>query len=372
MARHSGIARAAPACRDGSDLAKTEGTQETESTMSSAAIHHGTAFSALTRRSLLRRLPGAALACALGPPAAGAATWPAKPVHLVIPFPAGGATDYAARAVGGGLAELWGQAVVFDNRAGAGSTLGTQIGAKSAPDGYTLVMGVPAGISIAPHIYPKLGYDPLSDLLPIAGFAQSPMVVVVPADSPYRTLAELVAAARARPDGLAYASNGSGSLPHLATEWFLTQTRTRMVHVPYRGSALALPDLIAGRTQLMIDIIVSALPLIEAGKLRALAVTGTQRSGLLPQVPTAVQCGFPGFAVTQWYGLFAPAGTPAAILAQVERNVKTVTDSTRLRGLMWQRGAEVDYRSAAPFAAAVKADWQRWKAVALATGARAE
>jgi tripartite-type tricarboxylate transporter receptor subunit TctC len=331
-----------------------------------------TAPATLTRRRLLQVLPAGALAASFGHTPARAATWPTKPVHLVIPFPAGGATDYAARAVGGGLADLWGQAVVFDNRAGAGSTLGTQIGAKSAPDGYTLVMGVPAGISIAPHIYPKLGYDPLTDLVPIAGFAQSPMVVVVPADSPYRTLGELVAAARAQPDGLAYASNGSGSLPHLATEWFLSQTKTRMVHVPYRGSALALPDLIAGRTQLMIDIIVSSLPLIESGKLRALAVTGAQRSGLLPNVPTAAQSGFPGFVVSQWYGLFAPSGTPAAIVAQVERDLKTVTDSTRLRGLMWQRGAEVSFSTAAPFAAAVKADWQRWKVVAQATGARAE
>jgi tripartite-type tricarboxylate transporter receptor subunit TctC len=314
----------------------------------------------------------AALAAAMGPLGARAKGWPEKPVRLVIPFPAGGATDYAARAVGGGLADLWGQAVVFDNRAGAGSTLGTQLGAKSPPDGYTLVMGIPAGVSIAPHIYPKLGYDPLTDLVPIAGFAQSPMVVVVPASSPYRTLAELLAAARTKADALAYASNGSGSLPHLATEWFLSQAKVRMLHVPYRGSALALPDLIAGRTQMMIDIIVSALPLIESGQLRALAVTGAQRSGLLPEVPTIAQSGFAGFAVSQWYGLFAPTGTPPAIVAQVERDVKTVTDSTRLRGLMWQRGAEVNYSAAAPFASAVKADWQRWKVVAQATGARAE
>jgi tripartite-type tricarboxylate transporter receptor subunit TctC len=198
------------------------------------------------------------------------------------------------------------------------------------------------------------------------------MVVVVPADSPYRTLADLVAAARAKPDALAYASNGNGSLPHLATEWFLSQAKLRMVHVPYRGSALALPDLIAGRTQLMIDIIVSALPLIESGRLRALAVTGTQRSGLLPQVPTAAQSGFPGLAVSQWYGLFAPAGTPPALLQQVARDVKTVTDSARLRGLLWQRGADVDYQPTVPFTAAVKADWLRWKQVAQATGARAE
>jgi tripartite-type tricarboxylate transporter receptor subunit TctC len=321
------------------------------------------------RRHLLQA--ATALAAGLASPVR-AATWPTRPVRLVIPFPAGGATDYAARAVGGALAERWGQAVVFDNRAGAGSTLGTQIGARSAPDGYTLVMGVPAGISIAPHIYPKLGYDPLTDLVPIAGFAQSPMVVVVPADAPWRTLAELLKDARSRPDALSYASNGAGSLPHLATEWFLSQARLRMVHVPYRGSALALPDLIAGRVQMMIDIIVSALPLVESGKLRALAVTGPQRSGLLPQVPTVAESGFKGFGVSQWYGLFAPAGTPADIVRQVERDVKTVTDASQLRGLMWQRGAEVDYTPAQPFAAAVKADWDRWKVVAQATGARAE
>ncbi len=325
------------------------------------------------RRRILQALAGTlATGAAVRQPADAAQSWPTRPVRLVVPFPPGGATDYAARAVGGGLAELWRQAVVFDNRAGAGSTLGTQIGARSPPDGYTLVMGVPAGISIAPHIYPRLGYDPLTDLVPIAGFAQSPMVVVVPADAPWRTLAELLQAARARPDALAYASNGSGSLPHLATEWFLSQAKVHMVHVPYRGSAMALPDLIAGRTQMMIDIIVSALPLVESGRLRALAVTGPQRSSLLPEVPTVAQCGFPGFSVSQWYGLFAPAGTPAEIVRQVEHDVKTVTDSTRLRGLMWQRGAEVDYSPATPFAAAVKADWGRWKQVAAATGARAE
>ena len=260
-------------------------------------------------------LPGTTLGATLNAHASTA--WPNRPVRLVIPFPAGGATDYAARAVGSALAERWGQALVFDNRAGAGSTLGTQLGAKSSPDGYTLVMGIPAGVSIAPHIYPKLGYDPLTDLVPIAGFASSPMVVVVPANAPWRMLAELLTAARNKPGALAYASNGSGSLPHLATKWLATQAKVKLVHVPYRGSALALPDLVAGRVQLMVDIIVSALPLIEAGKLRALAVTGPQRSTLLPEVPTVAQSGLPGFAVAQWYGLFAPAGTPAEIVARV-------------------------------------------------------
>jgi tripartite-type tricarboxylate transporter receptor subunit TctC len=325
----------------------------------------------LPRRRLLQAAAATGLP-AFMPATAHASAWPTRPVRLVIPFPAGGATDYAARAMGGALAERWGQALVFDNRAGAGSTLGTQIGARSAPDGYTLVMGIPAGVSIAPHIYPRLGYDPLTDLVPIAGFASSPMVVVVPADAPWHTLAELLAAARSKPEALAYASNGSGSLPHLATEWLATQAKVKLVHVPYRGSALALPDLVSGRVQLMVDIIVSALPLIEAGKLRALAVTGPQRSTLLPQVPTVAQSGVPGFSVAQWYGLFAPVGTPGDIVAKVEADVRAVTQDARLRGLMWQRGADVQFSPAAEFATAVKADWQRWKTVAAATGARAE
>lgn len=321
------------------------------------------------RRRLMQAVTLTALAPAL---ISRAASYPAKPVRLVIPFPAGGATDYAARAVGQALAERWNQPVVFDNRSGAGSTIGTQIGAKSAPDGYTIVMGIPAGVSIAPHIYPNLGYDPLTDLIPITGFASSPLVVLVPTDSPFKTLSDLLTFAKANPGKLSYASNGAGSLPHLTTEWLLSQAKVQVMHVPYRGSAQALPDLVAGRTNFMIDIIVSGLPLVEGGKLRALAVTGPQRTTLLANVPTVAQSGFPGFAVDQWYGFFAPVGTPTEIVQQVAQDVKVVTESTRLRGLMWQRGAEVSYLSGPAFASMVQKDWQRWKTVAASTGARAQ
>lgn len=324
--------------------------------------------SSLTRRVCLA---AAALAPFAGARAAVEA-WPARPVRLVIPFPAGGATDYAARALGEGLSALWRQPVVCDNRAGAGSTLGTQLGAKAPADGYTLVMGVPAGVSIAPHIYPRLGYDPLVDLAPIAGFARSPLVLVVPADSPLKTVADLLRAARARPGALSYASNGSGSLPHLATEWLATRAGVQLLHVPYRGSALALPDLVAGRTQLMLDIIVSALPLIEAGRLRALAVSGAQRTTLLPGVPTLAESGLPGFAVEQWYGLFAPAGTPPAIISRIENDVASVTADSRIRAQLWRRGADVVFDATAALARAVRADHARWAEVARTTGARAD
>ena len=298
--------------------------------------------------------------------------YPTKASKLIIPFPAGGATDYAARAIGSSLSQLWGQPVVFENRVGAGSTIGTEFGAKSAPDGYTLVMGIPAGVTIAPHIYPKLGYDPLVDLLPVAGFATSPLVVVVPVNSPFKTFPELVAYAKANPDKLSYASNGSGSLPHLTMEWFLSQAKVRMAHVPYRGSAQALPDLISGRTDVMMDIIVSALPLIEGGKLRVLAMSGGLPSSRLPGVPTIASFGYAGFASDQWYGLFVPAGTPPAIVKKIEADVATASADSRIRAQMWQRGAEIQYLSAKALADAVRTDSKRWAAIAKATGARAE
>jgi tripartite-type tricarboxylate transporter receptor subunit TctC len=329
----------------------------------------------MTPPSMLRRrlvqVAGVSLCPAMSV-AFAQAPWPARPVKLVIPFPAGGATDYAARAIGDALAEKWPQPLVFDNRAGAGSTIGTEAGARSAPDGYTLVMGIPAGVTIAPHIYPKLGYHPLTDLVPIAGFATSPLVVVVPADSPYKSLRDLVAAARAEPGKLSFASNGSGSLPHLTAEWFFSEAKVRVTHVPYKGSAQALPDLVAGRITMMFDIIVSALPLIEGGRLRALAVTGAQPTTRLPGVPTVASLGYPGFASDQWYGLFAPAGTPAAIVSRLESEVRAATESTSLRGRMWQRGAEIRYSSAVALGEMVKKDSARWAVVAKATGARAE
>ena len=324
------------------------------------------------RRHVLKAALGFSFATYLTDGSAQNAAYPNRAAKLIIPFPAGGATDYAARAIGSALSETWRQSVVPENRVGAGSTIGTEIGAKSVPDGYTLVMGIPAGITIAPHIYPKLGYDPLVDLLPVAGFATSPLVVVVPPDSPFKTFAELVAFARANPDKLSYASNGSGSLPHLTTEWFSSLAKINMMHVPYRGSAQALPDLMAGRTQLMMDIIVSSLPLIEGGKLRALAVTGAQPTSRLPGVPTVASLGYPRFASDQWYGLFVPKGTPEAVVRKIETDVLTVTSDVRMRGQMWQRGAEIAFLPAKAFDAVVRADSKRWALIAKATGARAE
>ncbi len=301
-----------------------------------------------------------------------AAQWPTKPVKLVIPFPPGGASDYVGRAIGQALSDAWGQPVVVENKGGAGATIGTEAVAKAAPDGYTLLMGVNAGIVIAPHVYPKLNYDPLKELVPAAGFAVSPMILVVPADSPAKTMRDLIAMAKAKPGELSFASSGSGALPHLTTEQFMQAAGVKMTHVPYKGSGPALPDLIAGRTQMMIDVIVSAMPLVEGGKLRALAVTTAKRYPGLPDVPTMSEAGLPGFEAAQWYAIFAPAGTPASILERIQSDLAKATASPALKDSMAKRGAEMLYTPGVAFADIVRRDSARWERIARETGAKAD
>jgi tripartite-type tricarboxylate transporter receptor subunit TctC len=305
-------------------------------------------------------------------PAGLAQSWPAKPVKLIIPFPPGGASDYVGRVIGQVLSDAWGQPVVVENKGGGGATLGTEAVAKAAPDGYTLLMGVNAGIVIAPHVYPKLNYDPLKELVPAAGFAVSPMVMVVPAQLPVKTLGEFIAMAKAKPGSVSFASSGAGALPHLTTEKFKLAAKLDMLHVPYKGSGPALPDLVAGRTQMMIDIIVSALPLVQSGKLRALAVTTARRYPALPEVPTMIEAGLPGFTVEQWYGIFAPAGTPPAVLARIQGDLARAMQSPELRENFSKRGAEAAFVEGARFADTVKKDYAQWAEIARITGAKAD
>lgn len=301
-----------------------------------------------------------------------AAAYPSKPVRLVIPFPPGGASDYVGRAVGQSLSERWQQNVVVDNRGGAGATIGTGLVAKSTADGYTLLMGVNAGVVIAPSIYPDLNYDPLKDLKPLASFALSPQLLVVTNGLPVKSVQDLVALAKSKPGQLSFASSGNGALPHLGAAMFNMMTGIRAVHVPYKGSGPALPDLIAGRTQYMIDIIVSALPLVQSGKLRMLAVTTTKRYPTLPEVPTVAESGLPGYEAAQWYGLFSPAGVPAAVAKKIETDVARLLDNKVLRANLSQRGAEMVYGNSAQFTAVVKRDIEKWAKVVKETGARAD
>lgn len=301
-----------------------------------------------------------------------ASNYPSKPVRLIIPFPPGGASDYVGRAVGQALSEQWGQNVVPDNRGGAGATIGTGLVAKSPADGYTLLMGVNAGVVIAPSVYPELAYNPRKDLIAIASFAQSPQLLVVTPSLPVKTVKELVALVKSKPGQLSFASSGNGALPHLAAAMFNLMTGISAIHVPYKGSGPALPDLMAGRTQYMIDIIVSALPLVQSGKLRSLAVTTAKRYPTLPEVPTVAESGLPGYEAAQWYGLFAPAGLPKPIAAKIEKDVELLLENKPLRAGLAQRGAEMMYGNSRQFTAVVEQDIAKWAKVVKETGARAD
>ncbi len=298
--------------------------------------------------------------------------YPTKPVRLVIPFPPGGASDYVGRMAGQALSELWKQNVVIDNRGGAGATIGTGLVAKSTADGYTLLMGVNAGVVIAPSIYSNLSYDPRKDLAALASFALSPQLLVVTNGLPVKTVQELVALARSKPEQLSFASSGSGALPHLGAAMFNMMAGIKAVHVPYKGSGPALPDLIAGRTHYMIDIIVSALPLVQSGKLRMLAVTTTKRYPTLPEVPTVAESGLPGYEAAQWYGIFAPAGVPTAVAKKIETDVAKMLDSKPLRANLSERGAEMVYGNSAQFTAVIRQDIEKWAKVVKATGVKVD
>jgi tripartite-type tricarboxylate transporter receptor subunit TctC len=233
-------------------------------------------------------------------------------------------------------------------------------------------MGVNAGVVIAPSIYPELGYDPRKDLLALSSFALSPQLLVVTNGLPVKSVKDLVALAKTKPEQLSFASSGNGALPHLGAAMFNMMTGIKAVHVPYKGSGPALPDLIAGRTQYMIDIIVSALPLVQSGKLRMLAVTTAKRYPTLPEVPTVAESGLPGYEAAQWYGLFAPAGLPAPIAKKIEADTLLLLDNKTLRAGLAQRGAEMMYGNSAQFTAVVKQDIAKWAKVVKETGARAD
>ena len=267
-----------------------------------------------------RRAALAALVAAVCAPglvgAQSTAAWPQKRLTLVVGYAAGGATDVIARLVATKLGEQLGQPVVVDNRPGANSNLGAQIVAKAAPDGYTLYVYTIAN-TINASLYAKLGYDPVKDFEPIGLIAKIPNILVVNNNVPIKSVADYIRFAKESKDGITFASSGSGSSIHLSGEMFKMQTKLNMLHIPYKGSAPAVTDLLGGQVQSMFDNAPSALPHVKAGKLRPIAITSAQRSPLLPDVPTVAESGFPGFDVQSWFSLAAPAGTPQPIIAQL-------------------------------------------------------
>ncbi|MBT2321245.1 tripartite tricarboxylate transporter substrate binding protein [Variovorax paradoxus] len=322
------------------------------------------------RRDVLRL--AAATAAVLGSGARAQASWPAKPVTMVVPFPAGGGTDAFARPLSAQFSKISGQTLVVDNRGGAGGTLGASIAAKAQPDGYTLFMGA-VHHAIAPSVYPKLDYDIEKDFVPLMLLASVPQVVVVnPKRVSATTLKDFVAEAKKNPGKLNYASAGAGTSHHLAGELFKLQTGTFITHIPYRGAGPALQDLIAGNVDCMFDGLGSSAQHIKAGRIKALMMAGSKRNPAFPDVPSAAEVGLPDYTVTTWYGLWAPKGTPADVQAKIVDEMKKALATDELKAIWANNGAEIPTLAMAPYGAFVNSEVKRWAGVVKASGAKLE
>ena len=300
-------------------------------------------------------------------------TYPTKPIRFVVPYPAGGPLDIMARAIGQKLTEAWNQPVVVDNRAGAGGNIGADLVAKSASDGYTLLMGAVATHAINPSLYSKFPYDPVKDFAPVALVAQVPNILVVNPAVPARTVRELIELARAKPGTLNFASGSTGSTGHLAGELFNVMAGVDMVHIPYKGAAPATTDLLAGQVQLMFDNLANALPNVKAGKLRALAVTTLKRSPAMPDLPTIAESGLPGFDLTTWFGVLVPAGTPADIVAKLNAEIVRALNAKDMRERLEKMGAEPPANNTPEhFAAFIRSEAAKYAKVIKASGAKVD
>jgi tripartite-type tricarboxylate transporter receptor subunit TctC len=289
--------------------------------------------------------------------------WPTKAVSIVVPFSPGGTTDVVARMVGQKLAELWGQPVLIENRAGAGGNIGAGIVAKAAPDGHTLLMASGSILTVNPHLYRKLPFDPQKDFVPVIKVASGPMVVVVPRSSDVKTVRDLIATAKAKPGAINFGSAGTGSQVHMAGESFANAAEINIVHIPYKGEAPAYGDLMAGQIQLMVGNIGAAASLVSDGHLRAIAVTGKQRSPMLPNVPTVAESGLPGFENTGWFGFVAPAGTPKDVIEKIRRDTATALDQTHIKARLSVQGMAPAGNTPAEFAKSIDEESKKWAAV---------
>jgi tripartite-type tricarboxylate transporter receptor subunit TctC len=286
---------------------------------------------------------------------------------LVVPYPPGGSADVLARAVGQKLGEKTGQSVIIENRGGAGTAIGARFVAEAPADGYTLLMGTVSSHAINPAMT-KVGYDPVRDFAVVAPIGSIPFVLVTRPDSPYHSLADVIAAAKANPGAIGYASAGPGTSNHLAGEMLAHAAGIKLLHVPYRGSAPALTDVLAGRVPLMFDLVTTSLGHIRQGGLRPLAVTSATRSELLPDVPTVAQSGVPGYEVGAWFAVFAPAKLPAPVLATLSKDVAAVLADPAMRKKLGELGVEPDTRSPADFSAYVRSEAQKYADVVKRAG----
>jgi tripartite-type tricarboxylate transporter receptor subunit TctC len=322
-----------------------------------------------TRRTFLSAL---ALASLMAATTAVAQTWPAKPIRFVVPYPAGGPLDTIARLLGQKVSESLKQPVIVDNKPGAGGNIGADFVAKSPPDGYTILMGAVATHAINPTLYASIPYDPVRDFAPVTQVASTPNVLVVNPSIPAKSVREFIAYAKANPGKLNFGSGSTGSAGHLAGELFKTMAGVDMTHVPYKGAAPAMQDLIGGQIQLMFDNLASSLGQIKAGRVKALAVTTAKRTSLAPDLPTIAESGLPGFDISTWFGIFLPARTPQAIVERLHDEFVRALAMPDVREKMLQLGAEPVGNKPEEFAAYIKSEAEKYAKLIKASGAKAD
>jgi tripartite-type tricarboxylate transporter receptor subunit TctC len=316
-------------------------------------------------------LPLALLVLA-SPLVASAQAYPHKPIRLIVPYPAGGATDVMARAIAAKMATALAVQMVVENRTGAGGNIAAAAAAKSAPDGYTLFFGATGPLAVNPALYDKLPFDPVKDFAPIGMVGLMPLFVTVPVTLRANSLKDLVALAKARPGSLNYASSGVGGTTHLAMELLKSHAGAEITHVPYKGTAAGVADMLGGNIDAMFDAWPTTGPHVQTGKLRFLAVSTAQRSALEPQVPTVAESGFPGFDLSVWYGLLAPAGTPPEIIARLSAETAKVMASPELKERFAALGMEPLTSTPAQFASHIRSETAKWAKVVRDSGAKAE
>ena len=313
-------------------------------------------------------------ACALtaSQVAAQSPAWPTRPLRIIAAQSPGGVTDMLARTLAQKFNEAWKQPAVVENRAGAAGAIGTEVAAKAPPDGYTLLLSSAGPIVINPGLYPKLGYDPLRDLTPVAFVAASPLMLVVHPSVPANSVKALIALARAQPERLSYGSGGNGSPAHLTAELFKSATATRITHIPFKGSAPSVLALVGGQIDLSFTTIVISIPQVKGGRLRALAVTSPQRSRAVPALPTMIEAGVRAFESQQWFGLFAPAALPKELIAKLHAETLRIMENAELRERLAADGGEPVAMTPEQFAAFIRADASRWAQVIKTSGATAD
>jgi len=299
-----------------------------------------------------------------------AQAYPSKPIRYIVPFPAGGGQDLVVRALATRMGEALGQTVIVDNRPGAATMVGAELAAKSPPDGYTVFNGSNTTLAINPNLYSKVPYDPIKDFVAVTQIASLPNLLVVHPSLPVRTVKELAALARNRPGQLNYGSSGTGTPAQLAGVMFGDEAHAKLVHVPYRGSSQALTALISGETQMMFGSMTSTLPFVKSGRLRAIAVTGAKRSLAAPEVPTVAEAAFPGFEAVTWYGLFVPAGTPAAIVSKLNAEVVKILRAPDFRDWLVAQGADSVGSTPDELAAFVKTELVKYAKIVKDSGMR--